>query len=1640
MTNSWDKFLLLLWKNWIIQKRHYIQTLFEILIPALCCSMLILVRGLVDPEQIEEPTIFNPLEANTYLHPDYLVPPVLPRIAYSPENDVLDAIMRDALENHLRSTIKFSHEAHPDARQLESALVQRNYFVGIEFDDALANISSLPDQIGFALRFPAEMRRVRWLFPDWKTNLLVVPFSFGARNRNLSEGGSPDYYSEGFIPIQTALSSAIVAAKNPDVEGRHVMLRRIPYPPYYEDSLLPAMEALLPLIILIAFFYSCINTVKYITIEKERQLKEAMKIMGLPNWLHWTAWFVRCLVLLLVTISLITLLMTASLTTNTELAVLEYSNWLVLWVFLLAFAIATICFCFAMSVFFNKANTAAGIAGLVWFLLMMPFNITVREYDDMETGSKIGLCLFSNTAMAFGVLNIVRLEGNQAGLQWSNLFTPSTMNDGLSVGTVIVMLLVDALLYLLIALYFEQIMPGEFGVAKPWYFIVSREFWSRNKVGTAYQNGVSVEQSAYFEPDPPIQQAGVRIRNLRKQFGRNVAVHGLNLNMFEGQITVLLGHNGAGKTTTMSMLTGMFSPSSGTALINGHDIRTDIAGVRRSLGLCPQHNVLFNEMTVSEHIRFFARLKGVKREHVTSEIEKYVRLLELTDKTNAQSHTLSGGMKRKLAVGVALCGGSKVVLLDEPTSGMDPSARRALWELLQKEKLGRTVLLSTHFMDEADVLGDRIAIMAEGSLKAVGSPFFLKKTFGVGYRLICVKEPHCDKEKMLEILGKYIPNITVDTDIGTELSVVLRNEYVGRFQSMLEDLECETEECGISSYGISLTTMEEVFLRSGSDSFGKHSTNNDAIINTTENEYALENLHLLSGRSLLLNQIKAQFIKKSLVTIRSLITLSMQILIPIVFILMTYAIILNSSIGRDLPALEITLRSYTDSVTVLQNQSTDNSTVEAYQKMFDQLGETHQLVTIQEDMNEYILKRSRESITTVNTRYWVAATLNDTAATAWFNNKAYHTAPLAINLLFNAFLQSSIECSECEIRVTNKPLPFRLDTRFDQLETGANTGFQFAFNTGFAMAFVAALFIMFYIRERTTRAKLLQFVSGVNVLLFWAISFLWDYMIFVVISLFYIATVAALQQDGLSEFEHLSKIFLVLLFFGFAVLPVTYLFSYLFDIPATGFVKMVLLNVLSGSVFFTAVTLLKLDGIDLEDVANVLEWVFMLFPNFVLIHSLNNLNRVASIETLCKRQCELITRCTEDLMCMFVPECCGEDVFTFGESGINRNLLFFIGIGVGAFVLMMLIEYRVFNWLINRRVVGNIGEEESTPDSDVLAEKQKIETMTQPEIASYNLVLKNLSKYYNKFRAVNRISVGVRHSECFGLLGINGAGKTSTFKMMTGDENISSGEAWVSGVSLLTDMNRVHQRIGYCPQFDALLEDLTGRETLKIFGLLRGVKSLELNSVSLALAGELKFTKHIDKKTREYSGGNKRKLSTALALMGNPNVVYLDEPTTGMDPGAKRQLWDVLCKVRDAGKAIVLTSHSMEECEALCTRLAIMVNGEFKCLGSTQHLKNKFSEGFLLAIKVKRGSMEELQCRVDDVKLFITQYFTGAVLREEYQDSLSFHIPRTELKWSTMFGLMESFREQLGIEDYALGQTSLEQVFLYFTKYQRESE
>lgn len=205
-----------------------------------------------------------------------------------------------------------------------------------------------------------------------------------------------------------------------------------------------------------------------------------------------------------------------------------------------------------------------------------------------------------------------------------------------------------------------------------------------------------------------------------------------------------------------------------------------------------------------------------------------------------------------------------------------------------------------------------------------------------------------------------------------------------------------------------------------------------------------------------------------------------------------------------------------------------------------------------------------------------------------------------------------------------------------------------------------------------------------------------------------------------------------------------------------------------------------------------------------------------------------------------------------------------------------------------------------------------------------------------------------------GLLGRNGAGKSTTFKMLTGDITIMDGDAWLKGISIKTNLMKTHKFFGYCPQFEALLRDLTASEWMDIVCLIRGIPMNEVRRAKRSLATELGFAKHLEKKLKEMSSGNKRKLSAALALIAYPALVYMDEPTTGMDPTAKRCVWNKVNQLRQQGHSILLTSHSMDECEALCTRLIIMADGKMEAIATSYQLKQRYSKTGQLIIQLER--------------------------------------------------------------------------------------
>jgi ABC-2 type transport system ATP-binding protein len=220
----------------------------------------------------------------------------------------------------------------------------------------------------------------------------------------------------------------------------------------------------------------------------------------------------------------------------------------------------------------------------------------------------------------------------------------------------------------------------------------------------------------------------IEVRNVVKQFGQFVAVGGVSFDVQAGEIFGLLGPNGAGKSTLIRILTTLLPPTSGTATVGGFDIVADSHGVRKSIGVIPQAMTSDLDLSVRENLLIFAKLYGVDRTKRTRLIRELLEAVELLQWADKPVKLLSGGMRRRVEIARGLVSEPRVLFLDEPTTGLDPASRVAVWEMLRKIKSQRdlTVLLTTHYMDEADQLCDRIAIVDHGQLKALDSPMKLK--------------------------------------------------------------------------------------------------------------------------------------------------------------------------------------------------------------------------------------------------------------------------------------------------------------------------------------------------------------------------------------------------------------------------------------------------------------------------------------------------------------------------------------------------------------------------------------------------------------------------------------------------------------------------------------------------------------------------------------------------------------------------------------------------------------------------------------------------------------------------------------------------------------------------------------------------
>ncbi|CAI8011248.1 ATP-binding cassette sub-family A member 3 [Geodia barretti] len=713
--------LLLVWKNFLLQVRRPIGTVVELVFPLFALVAILGIRripGLADLMRTC-PVTFQSTEFN--FPQDYLL--------YAPPNNITDAVM-DEVANKLssRHNVVIMPVASQDVfvpltldmfPEIEDSYNYTRY--GAVYFDQLEESGK---DLSYTIRFPYEI--------SWFTNYVTEDFT------SLFVRTFSPYVDSGFMELQRALEESIIEyyANQTDraVPEIDLKMKQLPFPPTAFNFFLQVLDLGLGLLVIISFLYTAATITKELVIEKETRIRESMLMMGLRQWVLWASWFIKQLLFMFVWVVAYTILFKYA-------GVWPRSDGFLIFIFFLLYITSIIAYGFFISVWFSSPRIALFVSFVVFFLSYIPSFFITGFDQQIPYNGKLALALFSNTAFDLRLRVISILEQSQLGLQWDNVSEPLSIDNPLNMGAVFGMLIFDILLYMIIAWYVDAVKPGTYGVPKPLYFPFLPSYWTGRPLECRKRSEDEVvERPPWYdggahEEEPRDREAGIKIQNLTKTYtpaifsllkGEKLAVDSLNLNMYEGQITALLGHNGAGKTTTISILTGLYTPTGGTAVINGYDIRSNMDQIRHSLGICPQHNVLFDRLTVLEHLKFFAILKGMQFGMIEGEVEHMLTDLEFQDKRDTIANNLSGGMKRKLSVSIALIGGSKTVVLDEPTSGMDPYARRATWDLLAKHKEGRTILLTTHFMDEADLLGDRIAIMAEGRLMCSGSSLFLK--------------------------------------------------------------------------------------------------------------------------------------------------------------------------------------------------------------------------------------------------------------------------------------------------------------------------------------------------------------------------------------------------------------------------------------------------------------------------------------------------------------------------------------------------------------------------------------------------------------------------------------------------------------------------------------------------------------------------------------------------------------------------------------------------------------------------------------------------------------------------------------------------------------------------------------------------
>ena len=1181
---------------------------------------------------------------------------------------------------------------------------------------------------------------------------------------------------------------------------------------------------------------------------------------------------------------------------------------------------------------------------------------------------------FPNANIFSSIKCIIKLQ-NIGFYSWDNL---RLSYNKISYLDTLIMFIVEIIFYLFISFFMKAFQNSGLpflDFLKSIFTKVGRETLSLSNKEIESSLEVNHEELNEVNESLKSNNMYLNLKNVTRKYDQLIAVDNFSGELFKNEIFCLLGHNGAGKTTLIKMISGTEDPDKGDIFLNGISIITDKNYLYHNIGLCQQEDIFFEYLTVSEHLKYMMEIKGVKSDK--DQIEDLINKIDLRQKKDAICKNLSGGEKRKLCIAMALIGNSQLVLLDEPTSGMDVMAKRALWDFLKEFKKDKIIILTTHSLDEAEYLGDRIGIMTNGHFICSGTSSYLKTKYPCGFNLnLLVNSKVFNenyKQQLYNQLIKYEPNLEVKIASKGLFSINIQSNNQN-IKEIFDAIEANKAEYGIEDYTVSSTSLEDVFLKLNQkiDINEKNNELNEININQEDFE--------INTSASFLSQLKSHT-KRGFFSIWRNIGYSFLELMIGLFTLYIYVIIYSSVLGKESQnTLSLTDLLENNDIFICENNKEFLKESYVYDDLCSISLET---VDNQDTKDKFIDEVYENSLGHIAKAGICVPNINQVGDTyEVFNTEIPMSIPgyIMANTMFtvSAFLKK-------EYGIKAAIFDEIINIRANDLGISVSQisiMFSLCFGCSISLCIYLATIIAEKIKERTKNIKHILYLSGANMSSYWLGFYIVD-----IVKMLIFSSLAAVSIYIISPYA--SYIWIDLIITLFSSLIFVYSISFFFEKEESG-QKALSFLVFFILIIFVIVVLIMVSlniDIDLSFILNKYNFtIFDISPltsfmlsslrltfSYIIFKSINNLQieidefKFDPLGTLQRPKVYILTSLMVHSINLVFYLCLLELL----ESGYLRALFNYIKVkyfinesNITFSNEQMSDEFMSSNNIDANHINSNENESPllrssedgnnnigSNPNNNCIQKEiNKINSDTENRLTTKIIGLKKTYWFCCKknVRAVNNLYLGLENNEKFGLLGFNGSGKTTTFKSITREILYDSGSIFLFGKDNKTQFQQIRQSIGYCPQENPLFDYMKVKEIIKFYLELKGVNESVEN-----ICEKFGLKNYMNTYCINLSGGNKRKLSFAIALMCRPKVVLLDEPSTGVDPESRRIMWKNIMEISKKNKNLnmILSTHSMEEAEVLCDIVSWLKSGNFLSIGNPEKLKIALSAGYKLHIK-----------------------------------------------------------------------------------------